>query len=75
MRRLLPLAPIAALGLLAACSNVPVGPKGDPIEVGSVLNPYCAEDGSIVQRIYPNDQGRYDTAQSSPDNCPWNRNR
>ncbi len=76
MRRFIPLASLTALGLLAACSSdMPGMPRGEPIEVGSALDPYCAPDGSVVQRIYPNDQGRYDTARSTPENCSWNRNR
>ncbi len=38
--------------------------------VGSIMEPYCAPDGSVVMYQKPNTQGSYDSAQASPENCP-----
>ena len=59
------LAVLLVLGALTAC--------GDVRFVGSLGNPYCAPDGSVVLGIYPNSQGKYDGIKSNRENCPWNR--
>ena len=42
---------------------------GEGRQVGSVMQPYCAADGSIVLFQKPNAEGSYDGAQASPENC------
>lgn len=64
---------LVVLGLLTACQGGPGTSTGKPQRAGYLLDPYCAPDGSVVQAIYPNEQGRYDTALSKPENCPWNK--
>jgi len=59
-----------SLLLVAACSM----PYQQQRTVGSLLDPYCAPDGSVVRVQYANNEGRYDGAQASPANCPWNKN-
>ncbi len=53
--------------LLAACSGQS---RSAP---GSVLNPVCAPDGSVVYRQYANSEGEYDGVKASTANCPWNK--
>ncbi len=40
-------------------------------QVGTILDPYCAPDGSVVMYQIPNSQGNYDGAQASRENCAW----
>ena len=38
--------------------------------VGTILDPYCAPDGSVVMYQFPNSQGNFEGARASRDNCP-----
>ncbi len=38
-------------------------------QVGTVLEPYCAADGSVVVYQTPNADGSYDEAEASAENC------
>ena len=40
---------------------------------GSVFDPVCAADGSIVRNEFANSQGNYNGIKTSRENCPWNR--
>lgn len=53
--------------LLAGCGN------GRWDQEGSVANPSCAPDGSVVFYEYPNSRGSYDGLTNSPAHCPWSR--
>lgn len=55
--------------LLAACS----GGRGEP--GGSIADPLCMPDGSVVYYEYPNKAGQYDEVTASKANCPWNKGR
>ncbi len=61
---------------LGACAQ-PMDEGGDtmggPRQVGSVLDPFCAPDGSVVRLQYPNNQGSFEGAMASRENCPWNK--
>ena len=59
------LAVLLVLGALSACGNVRF--------VGSLGNPYCAPDGTVVFGVYPNSQGKHDGIKANRENCPWNR--
>ena len=59
------LAVLLVLGALTAC--------GDVRFVGSLGNPYCAPDGTVVFGVYPNSQGKYDGIKANREICPWNR--
>jgi hypothetical protein len=65
---------LAATVLLAACSG---GEKtmGRAEPGGSVLDPLCMPDGSVVYYEYANRAGQYDEVTASKANCPWNKNR
>ena len=52
--------------LLGACSEV-----RDVRFVGTLTDPYCAPDGSIVLGVFPNSQGSYQPLKSTPQNCVW----
>ncbi len=39
--------------------------------VGSIMNPYCMPDGSVVRFQYPNSSGVYEGHKGDPKNCPW----
>ncbi len=41
--------------------------------VGSVLDPVCMPDGTVVIYQIPNSQGSYEGVQASRENCPWNQ--
>ena len=60
---------VLAAMTLVACG----GGRSEP--QGSVLDPVCMPDGSVVYRQYPNTSGQYDATQASKANCPWNRPR
>lgn len=51
---------------LGACSEV-----RDVRFVGSLTDPYCAPDGSVVLGIFPTSQGSYEPIRSTPENCAW----
>ena len=46
---------------------------GEGRRVGSVLDPVCAPDGSVVTYQIANSQGNYEGVQASRKNCPWNQ--
>ena len=54
---------VMALLLLVGCGNAQY--------VGSIGDPYCAPDGSVVYVVYPNTAGMRDTMKASRKNCPW----
>lgn len=56
--------------VIAGCTDVP-DRKGR--WVGSIWDPYCAPDGSIVLLHIPNSQGSYEGIKSRRELCPWNR--
>ncbi len=47
--------------------------RGGARQVGTVLDPFCGPDGSVVTVQYPNAQGSFDGAMASRENCPWNQ--
>lgn len=53
---------------LAGCA----GERGTQT-AGGVLDPVCAPDGSVVFVTYSNSEQKYDTAEASRANCPWNK--
>lgn len=62
--------PLIALGLglgLSACSDGRYEPGG------SLFNPLCMPDGSVVYYEYPNKGGQYDEVKANTANCPWNK--
>ncbi len=50
-------------------AGVVLGGCGEGRKVGSILEPYCAPDGSVVMHQKPNADGSYEGAQASPENC------
>ncbi len=46
---------------------------GESRRVGTVLDPVCAPDGSVVRYQFANDQGSFEGVQASRENCPWNQ--
>ena len=38
--------------------------------VGTIFEPVCAEDGSVVMYQFPNSEGSYEGAKASKENCP-----
>ncbi len=50
-------------------AGVVLGECGERRRVGSVLEPYCAPDDSVVMYQKPNADGSYDGAEASPENC------
>ena len=67
------LAILAVSLFLGACAQ-PMNESGDGARrVGSVLDPFCGPDGSVVTVQFPNDQGSFDGAMASRENCPWNQ--
>ncbi len=38
--------------------------------VGTIFDPYCAPDGSVVMYQFPNSQGNFEEPRASRDNCP-----
>ena len=56
--------------LLGACSEV-----RDVRFVGSLNDPYCAPDGSVVFGIFPTTEGSYQPIKSTPENCTWHAER
>jgi hypothetical protein len=58
---------VLALTLVAGCSN-----QGEKFRrVGSITNPYCMPDGSVVRIQFPNSNGDYEGFKGDPNNCPW----
>ncbi len=41
--------------------------------VGSVFDPFCMPDGSVVLYQFPNSQGSYEGFTASRENCSWNQ--
>ncbi len=65
---------LAALIFLGACTLPLVGTgesRGEPRRVGTMIDPFCAPDGSVVRLLYPNSQGSFEGTKSSRENCPW----
>ncbi len=54
----------AAALLLGACSEI-----REVRFVGTLLEPYCAPDQSVVLGVFPNEEGGYEPIKSSPANC------
>ncbi len=73
MRILAILAVSLFLGACAQAMDEGGDSMGGPRRVGSVLDPFCAPDGSVVTLQYPNAQGSFDGAMASRENCPWNQ--
>ena len=67
------LAVLAVSLFLGACAETMGEGGGGPRQVGSVLDPFCAPDGSVVTLQFPNTQGSFDGAMASHENCPWNQ--
>jgi hypothetical protein len=72
------LAILAASLFVSACAAVAAPDEtmdtdGAPHLVGTLLDPVCAPDGSVVRLQFPNDQGSFDGAMASRENCPWNQ--
>ena len=65
------LAMLAASLFLGACAQ-PMD-EGGPRQVGTLLDPFCSPDGSVVWVKYPNAQGSFEGAMASRENCPWNK--
>ncbi len=63
---------LGACAVVAALDEMP-DTDGAPHLVGTILDPVCAPDGSVVRLQYPNDQGSFDGAMASRENCPWNQ--
>lgn len=40
---------------------------------GSILDPVCMPDGSVVLSEYKRPDGTFDETTASKKNCPWNR--
>ncbi len=59
------------LAILAV--SVILGACADSRQVGSVLDPLCMPDGSVVRAQYANDEGSFDGVVASRENCPWNQ--
>ena len=38
---------------------------------GSILNPVCAPDGSVVRIEYANSEGNYNGIKADKENCLW----
>jgi len=55
--------------LLAACGSGRTEPGG------SLLDPLCMPDGSVVFYEYANKAGQYDEVTASKANCAWNKGR
>ena len=70
------LAILAVSLFLGACAQ-PMDEGGDSMggarRVGTVLDPFCSPDGSVVTLQFPNAQGSFDGAMASRENCPWNQ--
>ena len=69
---------LATALFLGACAAVAapeetVDTAGAPRLVGTIMDPFCAPDGSIIRLIYPNARGKFDGALASRENCPWNQ--
>ena len=60
---------IAGLSLLAlaACADGRTEPGG------SLFDPLCMPDGSVVFYEYPNQAGQYDEVTANKQNCVWNK--
>jgi hypothetical protein len=61
---------IALLFVLAAC-----GGGRESESLGGFFDPYCAEDGSVVQVGIANSKGKYEKLPASRENCPWNKKK
>ena len=60
---------LAGLSLfaLAACAD------GRPEPGGSLFDPLCMPDGSVVFYEYPNKAGQFDEVTANKQNCVWNK--
>ena len=59
---------LAAIVLLTASCT---GGRFEP--GGSMFDPLCMPDGSVVFYEYANKAGQYDEVVANKANCPWNR--
>ena len=62
-----------ALGfaLIVAVGCAPQGKESR--RVGSIFNPYCMPDGSVVRIQYSNSGGSYEGTRGDPKHCSWNK--
>ena len=67
------LAILAASLFLSACAQPMDEAQGEPRRIGTLLNPFCMPDGSVVLIQFPNSQGSFEGAKASRENCPWNQ--
>ncbi len=58
---------VLAVIVVAGCSSEDKGFR----RVGTVLDPYCMPDGSVVRIQYPNASGEFEGTKGDPKNCPW----
>ncbi len=67
---------LAVLFFIGACA-LPLaetdGARGKPRQVGTIMDPYCAQDGSVVRLQYPNSQGSFEGTKANRENCLWNK--
>jgi hypothetical protein len=54
---------------LASCAS---GGR-DSRSVGSIADPLCAPDGSVVYVQYADSEGNFNEMTASRDNCSWNK--
>lgn len=66
---------LAAVLVLAACSNSGERTMGRAEPGGSMLDPLCMPDGSVVYYEYANRAGQYDEVTANKANCPWNKGK
>ncbi len=55
----------AALLLVTACQDGRFEPGG------SLMDPLCMPDGSVVFYEYADKAGKYDEVRANKQNCPW----
>jgi len=55
--------------VLAGCAS---GGR-DSRSVGSIADPFCAPDGSVVYVQYADSQGNFNEMKASRENCSWNK--
>lgn len=64
-----------ALGMVLALSACGGPNREEPQSQGSVLNPVCMPDGSVVLNQMANADGTFGDPRASFDNCPWNKKK
>jgi len=68
-------AAIAAVGLVLAVSACEGPTREEPQSQGSVFNPVCMPDGSVVLNQKANADGTFGDPRASYDNCTWNKKK